>query len=68
MKIYPNKKEATKALIGTSFALLLFAIFGFLDIRSISTEDSMFTLDWFYWMFKSFSIAMVILTLVADIF
>lgn len=68
MKIYPNKKEATKALIGTSFALLLFAFFGFFDIRSISTEDSMFTLDWFYWVFKSFSISMFVLLLFADIF
>lgn len=68
MKIYPNKKEATKALIGTSFALLLFAFFGFFDIRSISTEDSMFTLDWFYWVFKSFSISMFVLLLSVVIF
>lgn len=69
MKIYPNKKEAIKALVGTSFALLIFTFFAFFDLQSLSAEISIISIKWFYWFYKSFCIIMAsILTLVIIFF
>ena len=68
MKIYPNKKEAAKALVGTSFALLIFAFFAFFDLQSLSAEISIISVKWFYWLYKSFCIIMASILTLAIIF
>lgn len=66
MKICPNKKETIKALICTSFILLLFAFFVFFDFKASADSESVFSLDWFNALFKVFFGSMSVLLAFAD--
>jgi hypothetical protein len=68
MKIYPNKKEAIKALVGTSFALLIFTFFAFFDLKDLSAEISIVSVKWFYWFYKSFCVIMIFILALAIVF